>query len=151
MATLHSFAVTGPCRVCDKPTRATAVRRCQAQEQSAEREAAASDDAHGVRLLSHAKMQGRWWGLPCGAENTAARDRHDRRRDGCPPLDRMRGWRCKSEVNDADQDIAKGDAEEGGKGHRKQRQGECAAGAAAAVRGAGRSDRPRTAAPGRGG
>jgi upstream activation factor subunit UAF30 len=54
-------------------------------------------------------------------------------------------------VNDADQDIAEGDAEEGGEGHRKWRQGECAAAAAAAVRGAGRSGRLRTAAPGRGG
>src|SRR3954463_11279605 len=57
---------------------------------------------------------------------------------------------CKLEVKDASQDIAEGDAEKG-EGHRKQRQGERVTAAVAAVRGAGRGGRPRTAAPGRSG
>ena len=48
------------------------------------------------------------------------------------------------EVNHANQDIAR-EAEEG---YHKQRQGERVTAAAAAVRGAGRSGRPRTAARG---
>src|SRR3954463_2313002 len=64
-------------------------------------------------------------------------------------LDRVQEWRCKSKVNDADQNIA-GNVEEG-EGHRKQRQGERVTTAAAALRSAGRGGRPRIAASRRGG
>src|SRR4051812_43418294 len=80
-------------------------------------------------------------------EHGCTRIGHSRSCSGYPPLDCVQEWRCKSEENDANQDIA-GDAEEG---RRKQRRGERVAAAAATVRSAGCGGRPRTATPGRGG
>src|SRR5215212_504957 len=77
-------------------------------------------------------------------EHSCTRIGHGRSCSGYPPLDPVREWRRKSEVNDAEQDIA-GDGEEG-EGHRKQRRGERVAAAAAAVRSASCGGRSRTAA-----
>jgi len=46
-------------------------------------------------------------------EHGCTRIGHGQRRSGCPPLGRVREWRCESEVNDANQDSAAGEAEKG--------------------------------------